>query len=96
MLKELLLASTNRGSDGPSTVLSHVTLYSPKNSYTNGDPIGVELAGAGKNVYAIAAGLASGLGYENNARAGLSIPPLFLLLIDESITLGFITRSLAE
>lgn len=38
--------------------------------YTNGDPIGVELAGAGKNVYAIAAGLASGLGYENNARAG--------------------------
>ncbi|KAG8757104.1 hypothetical protein FRC14_002387 [Serendipita sp. 396] len=38
--------------------------------YTNDDPIGVELCGAGKNVYAIAAGVAAGLGYENNARAG--------------------------
>lgn len=39
-------------------------------SYTNEDPIGVELAGAGKNVYALAAGVAAGLGFENNARAG--------------------------
>lgn len=39
--------------------------------YTNDDPIGVELAGAGKNVYALAAGVAAGLGYESNARAGL-------------------------
>ncbi|KAG8834351.1 hypothetical protein FRC17_009119 [Serendipita sp. 399] len=38
--------------------------------YTNDDPIGVELCGAGKNVYAIAAGVAAGLGFENNARAG--------------------------
>jgi glycerol-3-phosphate dehydrogenase len=30
----------------------------------------VELAGAGKNVYALAAGIASGMGFENNARAG--------------------------
>ncbi|KAG8906545.1 hypothetical protein FRB99_006659 [Tulasnella sp. 403] len=39
--------------------------------YPGTDPIGVELAGALKNVYAIAAGVAEGLGYENNTRAGL-------------------------
>jgi hypothetical protein len=33
------------------------------------DPVGVELAGALKNVYAIAAGIADGLGFENNTRA---------------------------
>ena len=38
-------------------------------SYTGDDPIGVELAGALKNVYAIAAGMAAGLGFENNTRA---------------------------
>ena len=31
----------------------------------------VELAGAGKNVYAIAAGISDGLGFENNTRAGM-------------------------
>ncbi|KAI0034141.1 glycerol-3-phosphate dehydrogenase [Vararia minispora EC-137] len=39
--------------------------------YTGNDPIGVELAGALKNVYAIATGIADGLGYENNTRASL-------------------------
>ncbi|CUA69595.1 NAD(P)H-dependent glycerol-3-phosphate dehydrogenase [Rhizoctonia solani] len=39
--------------------------------YTGADPVGVELAGALKNVYAIATGIADGLGYENNTRAGL-------------------------
>ncbi|THH33491.1 hypothetical protein EUX98_g682 [Antrodiella citrinella] len=39
--------------------------------YTGDDPIGVELAGALKNVYAIAAGIADGLGYEHNTRAML-------------------------
>ncbi|KAI0361358.1 NAD-dependent glycerol-3-phosphate dehydrogenase [Trametes cingulata] len=39
--------------------------------YTGDDPIGVELAGALKNVYAIAAGIAAGLGFENNTRAML-------------------------
>lgn len=39
--------------------------------YTGDDPIGVELAGALKNVYAIAAGISDGLGYQNNTRAGL-------------------------
>ena len=37
--------------------------------YTWTDPIGVELAGALKNVYAIATGIADGLGFENNTRA---------------------------
>ncbi|KAH9960759.1 NAD-dependent glycerol-3-phosphate dehydrogenase [Lactifluus volemus] len=39
--------------------------------YTGNDPIGIELAGALKNVYAIAAGMAEGLGFENNTRASL-------------------------
>ncbi|KAI0673384.1 NAD-dependent glycerol-3-phosphate dehydrogenase [Trametes maxima] len=39
--------------------------------YTGEDPIGVELAGALKNVYAIAAGMAAGLGFENNTAAML-------------------------
>lgn len=57
----------------------------PLPSYTSDDPIGVELAGAMKNVYAIVAvgsqenranvatkfcqGAADGLGFENNTRA---------------------------
>lgn len=39
--------------------------------YTGQDPIGVELAGALKNVFAIAAGTAEGLGFENNTRAAI-------------------------
>ena len=39
--------------------------------YTNGDVIGVELAGALKNVVAIAAGILDGLGMGNNSRAAL-------------------------
>jgi len=38
-------------------------------SYINGDPIGIELSGALKNVYAIAAGMSDGLGFQNNTRA---------------------------
>ena len=38
-------------------------------SYISNDPIGIELAGALKNVYAIATGIADGLGFENNTRA---------------------------
>jgi glycerol-3-phosphate dehydrogenase len=40
-----------------------------RGSYTGTDPIGIELAGALKNIYAIAAGMSDGLGYENNTRA---------------------------
>jgi glycerol-3-phosphate dehydrogenase (NAD(P)+) len=39
--------------------------------YTNADPVGVELAGALKNVMGIAAGIAEGLGLGDNARAAL-------------------------
>ncbi|MBT9282367.1 MAG: NAD(P)H-dependent glycerol-3-phosphate dehydrogenase [Hydrogenibacillus schlegelii] len=39
--------------------------------YTNDDLVGVELAGALKNVIALAAGLAEGYGYGDNARAAL-------------------------
>ncbi len=39
--------------------------------YTNPDVVGCEIAGALKNVIAIAAGVAAGLGYGDNARAAL-------------------------
>ena len=42
-------------------------------SYTGNDPIGLELAGALKNVYAIASGMSEGLGFENNTRASQSL-----------------------
>jgi glycerol-3-phosphate dehydrogenase (NAD(P)+) len=40
-------------------------------SYTSNDPAGAELGGAVKNVYAIAAGMAHGLGLGDNAVAAL-------------------------
>ena len=40
-------------------------------TYTSSDPIGVQIAGACKNVLAIAAGAAEGLGYGLNARAAI-------------------------
>lgn len=39
--------------------------------YTSDDPVGLEIAGALKNVIAIAAGAAAGLGYQENSRAAL-------------------------
>lgn len=39
--------------------------------YTHNDPIGLEVAGALKNVIAIASGAAAGLGYQANSRAAL-------------------------
>jgi glycerol-3-phosphate dehydrogenase len=46
----------------------------------------VELAGAGKNVYAIAAGISDGLGFENNTRAGVwgTLPSMDPLIIAHS------------
>jgi len=40
-------------------------------TYTSTDPVGVQVAGACKNVLAIAAGAADGLGFGLNARAGI-------------------------
>lgn len=46
--------------------------HNPKfRAYTSSDVVGVELGGAVKNVLAIAAGVADGLGYGANARAAL-------------------------
>lgn len=46
--------------------------HSPKfRAYTSDDPIGLEVAGAIKNVIAIATGACAGLGYQANARATL-------------------------
>jgi glycerol-3-phosphate dehydrogenase (NAD(P)+) len=39
--------------------------------YTNQDPVGVELAGAIKNVIGIAAGISDGLGFGDNAKSAL-------------------------
>lgn len=39
--------------------------------YTNGDPLGVELCGAVKNVIAIAAGISDALGFGDNAKSAL-------------------------
>ena len=40
-------------------------------AYTSGDPVGIEIAGAMKNVVAIAAGAAQGIGFQANSRAAL-------------------------
>jgi glycerol-3-phosphate dehydrogenase len=59
----------------------------------------VELAGALKNVYAIAAGVADGLGFENNTRASASLPcsHLALRLTEMAFqNLVLITRGLSE
>ena len=40
-------------------------------AYTNPDVVGVELAGAAKNVVAVAAGMSDGLGYGDNTKATL-------------------------
>ena len=48
-------------------------------SYTGVDPIGLELSGALKNVYAIASGMSDGLGYENNTRASKALCPPHVL-----------------
>jgi len=45
--------------------------------YTSNDPIGIELAGAMKNVYAIVTGAADGLGFKNNTRATLITRALY-------------------
>jgi glycerol-3-phosphate dehydrogenase len=65
-------------------------------SYTGTDPIGLELSGALKNVYAIAAGMSDGLGFKNNARASsyfLITPATCFALMANAV---IITRGLSE
>jgi len=51
--------------------LQHVFMTSTFRVYTNPDIVGCEIAGALKNVVAIAAGIAAGLGYGDNTKATL-------------------------
>jgi glycerol-3-phosphate dehydrogenase (NAD(P)+) len=54
-----------------ATQLAHIMHSKRFRTYTNNDLIGVEVGGAVKNVMAIAAGIADGLGFGANTRAAL-------------------------
>jgi glycerol-3-phosphate dehydrogenase len=62
------LASQSRQSALFAQQICHTPLF---RCYTSDDPIGLETAGALKNVIAIAAGAAAGLGYQQNSQAAL-------------------------
>jgi glycerol-3-phosphate dehydrogenase (NAD(P)+) len=57
--------------DEVATVLQQLFMAPTFRVYTNHDVIGCEIAGALKNVMALAAGMAHGLGYGDNAKAAL-------------------------
>jgi glycerol-3-phosphate dehydrogenase (NAD(P)+) len=60
------------GNDGPLNLLVRDTFNTDRfRVYSNPDAIGVELAGALKNVIGVAAGICDGLGFGDNAKAGL-------------------------
>jgi len=61
------------GSDSPEIARRVQGLFTAPyfRIYTTTDPLGVEIAGASKNVIALAAGISDGLGYGDNARAAL-------------------------
>jgi glycerol-3-phosphate dehydrogenase (NAD(P)+) len=52
-------------------VVQRMLATPPLRLYTSGDPLGVQVGGALKNVIAIAAGAADGLGFGHNTRAAL-------------------------
>lgn len=62
------LASKNNDRCVKAQQICHTPFF---RCYTSDDPIGLETAGALKNVIAIAAGAAAGLGYEQNSKAAL-------------------------
>lgn len=64
----MTVASQSAGFAAELATLLHNPRFRP---YTSADIIGVELGGSIKNVLAIAAGVADGLGYGANARAAL-------------------------
>jgi glycerol-3-phosphate dehydrogenase (NAD+) len=51
----------------------HISLFPPSRLWTSADVVGVEVAGALKNVYAIAAGAVEGLGLGTNTVALLAV-----------------------
>jgi len=54
-----------------AVALQHACTTGYFRSYTNTDVIGCELGGAGKNVIALACGIAAGMGFGDNTRASL-------------------------
>ena len=72
-LARYLPAAAVAASDDPALAQRIQDVFSTQwfRVYTNSDAIGVELAGATKNVIAIAAGILDGLSAGNNAKAGL-------------------------
>ncbi len=54
-----------------AVALQHACTTGYFRSYTNTDVVGCELGGAGKNVIALACGMAAGLGFGDNTRASL-------------------------
>jgi glycerol-3-phosphate dehydrogenase (NAD(P)+) len=57
--------------DATATALQHVFMTPTFRVYTNTDVVGCEIAGALKNVIALAVGAAAGLGFGDNTRAAL-------------------------
>ena len=54
-----------------AVALQHACMTGYFRSYTNTDVVGCELGGAGKNVIALAVGIAAGMGLGDNSRASL-------------------------
>lgn len=64
----ITIASTNESFAARLTAVLHNQRF---RTYTSTDIVGVQVGGAGKNVLAIAAGIADGLGFGANTRAAL-------------------------
>lgn len=65
-------ATVVAATDPAATARAQALLHAPAfRVYTSADLVGVELAGALKNIIALAAGIADGLGYGDNAKAGI-------------------------
>jgi glycerol-3-phosphate dehydrogenase (NAD(P)+) len=65
-------AAVVAAADGDRACAVQALFHGPRfRVYTTDDVVGVELAGALKNIAAIACGISDGLGYGANARAGL-------------------------